>query len=48
MDGGFVLWNASWELYDLPAGIYTLELTALDKAGKQITSRKEKVIHGNP
>jgi hypothetical protein len=48
LNGGFALWTASWELFDVPAGIYSLELTALDKAGKQITSRKEKVIHGNP
>lgn len=46
-DGGFVLWNCSWELFDLPPGIYTVELTALDKEGKVITSRTVKVLHGN-
>jgi hypothetical protein len=47
-DGGFTLWTANWEMFDLPAGIYTLELTATDKTGGVITSRSEKVIHGNP
>jgi len=47
-DGGFTLWTASWEMFDLPPGVYTLELTATDKAGGVITSRSEKVIHGNP
>ena len=46
LDGGFVLWTGSWELFDLPAGVYTLELTALDKEGKVVTSRTEKVLHG--
>jgi hypothetical protein len=45
-DSGFTLWNGSWELFDLPAGIYTLELTAFDKDGRPITSRTEKVLHG--
>jgi hypothetical protein len=45
---GFMLWNASWEMFDMPPGIYTLELVATDKAGAVITSRSEKVIHGNP
>src|SRR5579864_1066150 len=47
-DGGFVLWTGSWELFDLPSGVYTLELTALDKAGKVVTSRTEALLHGNP
>ncbi|MBI2806653.1 MAG: hypothetical protein HYX68_16855 [Planctomycetes bacterium] len=47
-DGGFTLWTASWEMFDVPPGVYTLELTATDKAGGVITSRSEKVIHGNP
>lgn len=47
MEGGFTLWTGNWEMFDLPAGIYTLELAALDKAGAPITSRSEKVIHGN-
>jgi hypothetical protein len=47
MDGDFVLWTGSWELIDLPAGTYTVELTALDKEGKVVTSRTEKLLHGN-
>ena len=45
---GFLLWTGSWELFDLPPGVYTLELVATDKAGAVITSRTEKVLHGNP
>ena len=45
IDGGFVMWTGSWELFDLPPGIYTLELTALDKNGELITSRKEALHH---
>ena len=48
LDGGFTLWTGSWEMFDLPPGIYTLELVATDKAGGVITSRTEKVLHGNP
>jgi hypothetical protein len=48
MDGGFTLWGGSWEMFDLPPGTYTLELVATDKAGAVITSRAEKVLHGNP
>jgi hypothetical protein len=36
-----------WEMFDLPPGVYTLELTATDKTGKVITSRTEKVLHGD-
>lgn len=46
--GGFSLWTSSWELFDLPPGVYTLELTAKDKSGAVVTSRKEKLLHGNP
>lgn len=46
--GGFTLWTGSWELFDLPPGVYTLELVATDKMGKVITSRSEKVLHGKP
>jgi hypothetical protein len=45
---GFTLWTGGWELFDLPAGVYTVELTALDKEGKSITSRTEKLLHGDP
>jgi hypothetical protein len=48
LDGGFALWTGSWEMFDLPTGVYTLELVATDKAGAVITSRTEKVLHGNP
>jgi hypothetical protein len=48
LDGGFTLWTGSWEMFDLPPGTYTLELVATDKAGGVITSRTEKVLHGNP
>ena len=47
LDGGFVLWTASWELFDLPPGVYTVELTALDKDGKLLTLRAETVLHGD-
>jgi hypothetical protein len=33
LDGGFTLWTGSWELFDLPPGVYTLEVVATDKAG---------------
>ena len=48
LDGGFTLWTGSWELFDLSPGVYTLELLATDKAGNVITSRSEKLLHGNP
>lgn len=47
LDGSFVMWVGSWELFDLPAGPYTLELKALDKEGKVVTSRSETFLHGN-
>jgi hypothetical protein len=43
---GFVLWQASWELFDLPAGAYTVEVTALDKDGKAIASHSTSLAHG--
>src|SRR5262249_26707054 len=45
-DTGFTVWTASWELFDLPRGIYTVELAALDKDGRLITTRKEPLVHG--
>jgi hypothetical protein len=48
LDSGFVLWTGNWEMFDLPPGVYTLELTATDKSGAVITSRSERVLHGNP
>jgi SAM-dependent methyltransferase len=48
LDGtGFILWTGSWELFDLPPGVYTLELAALDKDGSVIASRKERLLHGD-
>jgi hypothetical protein len=47
LDGsGFVLWRGSWELFDLPAGTYTLELTAFDRGGQAVVTRSVPVIHG--
>ena len=48
LDGGFILWTGSWELFDLPQGVYTVELKALDKEGKVVTSRTVKVQHDKP
>jgi hypothetical protein len=48
LDGGFVMWTGSWELFDLPPNTYTLELTALDKEGKVVTTRMENFLHGTP
>jgi hypothetical protein len=48
LDGGFTLWTGSWEMFDLAPGIYALEVVASDKTGAVITSRTEKVLHGNP
>jgi hypothetical protein len=48
LGGGFTLWTGSWELFDLPAGVYTLEVVATDTAGAVLTSRAEKVLHGPP
>jgi hypothetical protein len=45
---GFVLWEGAWELFDLPAGVYTVEVAALDKGNAVITSHSVKLIHGDP
>jgi arylsulfatase A-like enzyme len=45
---GFVLWQGAWELFDLPAGTYTLGLTAFDDKNNAITSRTVKLLHGDP
>jgi cellulose/xylan binding protein with CBM9 domain len=44
---GFVMWTGSWELFGLPPGTYTVELAALDKDGKVVTSRTQKILHWN-
>jgi hypothetical protein len=46
--GGFTLWIGSWEMFDLPPGVYSLELVATAKQGRLITSRSERVLQGNP
>jgi hypothetical protein len=43
----FNLWWHRWELHDVPKGTYLLELAALDKDGKVITQRKEKLLHAD-
>ena len=43
---GFVLWTGSWELFDLPPGVYTVELSATDKTGRLLTTRTEKLLVG--
>jgi hypothetical protein len=48
LQDGFTLWSGAWEMFDLPPGVYTLEVTATDKAGNVVTSRSEKLLHGNP
>ena len=48
LEGGFVIWRGSWELFDLPRGVYTVELKALDKEGKVVTSRTDLFLHENP
>lgn len=45
LEGGFVLWTGNWELFDCPPGEYTVELRALDPAGKVVTSRSVQVRH---
>ncbi len=48
LDGGFDLWTGSWELFDCPSGVYTVELRALDPAGQVVTSRSVQVRHNGP
>jgi hypothetical protein len=48
LDGDFTLWTGSWEMFDLPPGVYTLDLVATDKMGAVITLRAEKLLHGHP
>jgi hypothetical protein len=43
---GFVLWRGAWELFDLPAGTYTLEVAALDKRGEAVVTRRVPVTRG--
>jgi hypothetical protein len=42
---GFVLWTGSWELFDLPTGVYRVQLRAFDKSGRPITAREETFSH---
>ena len=48
LDGGFDMWTGSWELFDVPAGTYTLELKALDREGNVVTARKDVFRHEKP
>lgn len=45
-DPGFVLWTGSWELFNVPAGNYRVQLTTFDKAGGVITVHEEPFWHG--
>src|SRR5262249_2755614 len=45
---GFVMWSGRWELFDLPAGSYVVEVSALGKDGKAIVTRRVPVVHGGP
>jgi hypothetical protein len=42
---GLVLWTAGWELFDLPAGTYTVEVAALGRDGKPVITRRVQVVH---
>jgi hypothetical protein len=42
------MWAGSWELFDLPQGVYTVELTVLDKDGKTVMSRRDLFLHEIP
>ena len=44
---GFAMWDAKWELFDLPPGPYTVEVTAYDKDGAVVAQRKMKIVHGD-
>jgi hypothetical protein len=44
----FTLWGGAWELYNLPAGAYTLEVTAYDRGNRVLTSRSLRFLHGEP
>jgi hypothetical protein len=43
---GITLWQGQWELFDLAAGTYTLELVALDRNNQVVTSRSVPLLHG--
>ncbi len=43
---GLVLWRGQWELFDLPAGTYTVEISALDRDGKPVVTRRVRLAHG--
>ncbi len=42
---GLVLWTAAWELFDLPAGTYTVEVLARGKDGRPVVTRRVQVVH---
>jgi hypothetical protein len=43
---GLAMWDAKWELFDLPPGEYAVEVTAYDKDGGVVVQRKMKIVHG--
>jgi hypothetical protein len=45
---GLAMWTGSWELFDLPSGIYTVDVSAFDSAGKLVAARTERILHGEP
>jgi len=44
--GGVYLWKGNWEMFDLAPGSYTLEISALDRDGKALLSRRQAFVHG--
>ncbi len=42
---GISLWKGSMELFDLPPGIYKLQISALSRQGKAIASRELTISH---
>jgi hypothetical protein len=41
----FALWRGQWELFDLPAGTYILQVTAYGRDNRVLTSRSVRVLH---
>jgi hypothetical protein len=47
-NSGFLMWSGGCEFFDLPAGNYTVEVTAHGRDGKALVKRTAKVLHGDP
>jgi hypothetical protein len=45
---GLALWEGKWELFDLPAGAYAVEVTAFGRAGRAVVARRVRIAHGEP